>query len=140
MSSFSGIEDAKVQQGGVYLLQGTYDLIINSVKVGRSRKGEEFFAVDFEIETSSNPERTPGSTVSWMTMRRFDGYLPAVKGFILAAMDAADGDVTAAVCDAAVSVDQPLAGQRVKAQAVDIITRAGKPFTKIQFFASKIPF
>jgi len=140
MGSFKGIESAKVQQGGVYLLQGTYDLLIGSAKVGKSRKGEEFFAVDFEIEQSTHPDRPAGSQVSWMTMRRFDGYLPAVKGFLLAAMDAQEGDVTEEVCDTAVGVDQPLAGQRVKAQVIDIVTRAGKPFTKVQFFASKIPF
>lgn len=137
MGIFSGIEDATVMQGGVYLLPGKYTLRIEACKIGKSRKGEEFFVAEFTILSSSNAQRPVGSRCSWMVMRRFDSFLANVKGFIAAALSCTEDEVTSQVSEGIVGPEQPLTGSLIEAQAVEIMTKKNLPFTKTQFFSAE---
>lgn len=143
MSVFAGVEKATVNNGGVYLLAGSYELSINATKLGTTRQGDKFFVAEMTILSSTNPERPAGSKVSWMTMRRFDSFLSNVKGFVCAAMNVPEQEINEEVCNMVVGEDQPLVGQKLQAQAIDTVTKKGAPFTKTQFFAAgsaAIPF
>ena len=131
MGMFDGIEGASSSKGGVYLLPGNYLLAVQAAKIGSSRNKGDFFVVEFEIVSSDNPERPVGSRVSWMTMKNNDAFLGNVKGFAQAALDMAEDDITAEDIEAMIDDEQPLVGVQVKAQATNIVTRAGKDFTKV---------
>jgi hypothetical protein len=133
MGLFDGIENVQVTQRSEYLKAGQYLLEIQAIKMGESRSGEGFFLSEFKIIESSNPELPPGAPVTWMTMKRFESFLKGIKAFIAAAAGCTIDEVTQAICDAAVSEDQPLAGVRVSAFAKDIKTKKGGDFTKVMF-------
>ena len=134
MGLFDGIENVQVTQRNEYLKAGQYLLEIQAIKMGESsRTGEGFFLSEFKIIESSNAELPPGAPVTWMTMKRFESFLKGIKAFIAAAAGCTIDEVTQAICDAAVSEDQPLAGVRVSAFAKDIKTKKGGDFTKVMF-------
>lgn len=133
MGLFDGIENVQVTQRSEYLKAGQYLLEIQAIKMGESRSGENYFLSEFKIIESSNPELPPGAPVTWMTMKRFESFLKGIKAFIAAAAGCTIDEVTQAICDAAVSEDQPLAGVRVSAFAKDIKTKKGGDFTKVMF-------
>ena len=133
MGLFDGIENVQVTQRSEYLKAGQYLLEIQAIKMGESRNGEGYFLSEFKIIESSNPELPPGAPVTWMTMKRFESFLKGIKAFIAAAAGCTIDEVTQAICDAAVSEDQPLAGVRVSAFAKDIKTKKGGDFTKVMF-------
>jgi len=130
---FDGIEKVEVSQRSEYLQPGSYVLEIQAIKEGTSRSGEDYFLSEFKIIESSNDELPAGAPVTWMTMKRFDSFLKGVKAFIAAAAGCTVDEVTQAICDAAVSSDQPMAGARVSAFAKNIKTKKGGDFTKVTF-------
>ena len=133
MGLFDGIEKVEVSQRSEYLQPGSYVLEIQAIKEGTSRSGEDYFLSEFKIIESSNDELPAGAPVTWMTMKRFDSFLKGVKAFIAAAAGCTVDEVTQAICDAAVSSDQPMAGARVSAFAKNIKTKKGGDFTKVSF-------
>jgi|DEB0MinimDraft_3_1074331.scaffolds.fasta_scaffold28200_2 hypothetical protein len=133
MGLFDGIEKVEVSQRSEYLQPGSYVLEIQAIKEGTSRSGEDYFLSEFKIIESSNDELPAGAPVTWMTMKRFDSFLKGVKAFIAAAAGCTVDEVTQAICDAAVSSDQPMAGARVSAFAKNIKTKKGGDFTKVTF-------
>ncbi len=136
MGMFKGIESAVVQEGGVYLEPGEYLLRVAACKEGTSRKGDEFFVAEFEVVESTNDLRPVGSRVSWMTMRRFDSFLSNVKGFVCAVAKEEADTIDEEAADLVVGDSQPLVGEEVRAQATEIETRTGRPFTRVRFFAA----
>ena len=133
MGLFDGIEKVEVSQRSEYLQPGSYVLEIQAIKEGTSRSGEDYFLSEFKIIESSNPELPPGAPVTWMTMKRFDSFLKGVKAFIASAAGCTVDEVTQAICAAAISDEQPMAGARVSAFAKNVVTKKGGDFTKVQF-------
>jgi len=136
MSLFNGIRDAKVGQGGVYFLPGLYEVEIQKVHTLVSRKREDLFIVEAKILESNNPDRAPGSSASWLVNFKQDAALGNIKGFIAACngIDPADevrvnDEVDEDVCEYVVSEENPLAGTRVKLEAVMKKTKSGGDFT-----------
>ena len=65
MGLFANIENAKATEGGNYLHAGVYDLEVIRLSVGTTRKGVPFFAADFKVIGSNNPDHKPGEVVNW---------------------------------------------------------------------------
>lgn len=136
MGLFTGIEDAKISAGGVYFVEGLYIVEIVKVSTIRSRKNEDLFIVETEIQSSSAPERKVGTTCSWVVNLKQDAALGNIKAFIAAAngIDPADTEqvkqeITEEVVEFACSDDNPLAGTKLNLECVAIKTKAQKDFT-----------
>lgn len=136
MSAFSGIEKTRVYQNAPYLAPGQYELSIVALKLVDSTKkrGQQFFVAEFRVVTSSNEDFKSGDLVSWMVdMDHGDTALSNCKAFACAVLDCEEDDVVAATLDKLVSVEQPAADVRVKANAFTIKTKAGNDFTKVRW-------
>ncbi len=136
MGLFSGIEDARLNQGGVYFLAGKYEVEVVRCLTMTSRKKDDLFIVEALIHATSNSARPVGTKASWIVNFKQDAALGNIKSFIAACngIPAHDEDrirkeVTDDVCEYAVSDDNPLAGTRLSLSCTEIKTRAGTPFT-----------
>jgi hypothetical protein len=129
--------------GGIYFKSpGLYLCSIAKVKVDRAQAGFPYFLVEFECIESSHDDIRPGMRVSWMATLKNETFKATfwanVKGAVLAAIQTqrpgtTANDITDAVLAQVCSEAQPLTGIRVRAQASDIRTRTGNPFTKVVF-------
>lgn len=134
MGLFSKIKEASVNQGGVYILPGTYVAEVESCKIGETRKGEAFFVADLKVIESDNEERAEGSHMSYMVMSSWDSFESNVKAFIMGVMGCEEEEVDEEMAENAISEDQPLAGERVKIEATNVKTKSGGDFTKCRWF------
>jgi len=153
MGLFSGIEDAKEYAGGVYLSEGVYnDLEIVGVKTLITRKKEEMFCVEVLVHESVGPKAVmPGVKAAWMCNKKHDAFLGNVLSFMRPCASekyqqpVQTGDISEEDMELAVSSENPYAGTHMKAVAVNIKTRSGGDFTKVEwqpksvFTTSKTP-
>lgn len=141
MGLFSGITEAKEYSGGVYLTEGVYtDLEITAVKTIVTRKNEEMFCVEVLVHESTGPKAImPGAKAAWMCAKKHDGFLGNVLSFMRPCAaekfqkDIKSGDIVEDDMVAAVSSENPYAGTHMKATAVNIKTRKGADFTKVEW-------
>ena len=141
--------DVQPNSGGVYFqAPGIYVASIAKIKVDQARAGFPYFLVEFDLVESSHPQLAVGARVSWMaTLKNAthkDTFRSNVKGFVLAALQAqrpatTSQEITDAVIAAVTGEQQPLTGIRIRAQAANITTREGKPFTKVTFQPYQMP-
>lgn len=129
MGSFKGVQDARVGGGGVYFLQGVYQVKIKKVWMQTSRKREDFFMIDAQIIESNNDKRTAGMTCTQMIKMSLDAALGNVKGFVAAAMGIDPDEVDEEMCEACVEDDNPVADTIMNLEVVDIKTREGGDFS-----------
>lgn len=137
MGKYDSIGDARVMEGGVYFEPGLFLVKIMAVKEGKTRKGDEFFVVECQIEESTHSELVAGKNVSWMVMMKQDAALSNIKQFTAIAggellgeevpYEAVDGKSV----EKLLSTDNPLKGTLLGADVTEIETRAGKPFNKV---------
>lgn len=141
MGLFDGIENAKPTEGGVFLREGVYEEIeILGIKVGRTRKGRDFFVVEGKILKATGPQANPvGSQASWMEMLDRDNALGSVRAFVAALCGCELDEVDEKAVSALVSKDQPGVGGVIKAEASMVKTRAGGDFTKVRWTHVKPP-
>jgi hypothetical protein len=127
---FERIGNSQPTEGGVYPIPGVYPLLyVNTLKMIKSRKGEDVFIADFDIVTSDVPERPAGSVMSWVCNFKHDAA-PGNVRLLLAAVTATPLDqVDAAGSQFAVSPQNPCHGRLVRLTASQTITKSGNPFT-----------
>ena len=132
MGIFSGIKDAQVSSGGVYFVPGLYPVVeVDACKMIFTRKNEELFVAECKIIESEVPERGPGTHASFTAnITRHDAALGNIKGFMVAGFNCSADEITDDVAEEVVSARQPLAGVRLRLEAVNVGTRAGGDFTK----------
>jgi hypothetical protein len=138
-----GFNQAEAGGGGIYFkAPGLYLCSISKVKVDRAQAGFPYFLMEFDCLESSHPDIRPGMRVAWMATLKNDTFKATfwsnVKQAVLAAVQnqqpsATGAQITDAVIASVCSEQQPLTGIRLRAQASDIRTRAGQPFTKVVF-------
>jgi hypothetical protein len=133
MGIFGKIGEAQYSDGGVYLLPGVYRLEIKSCVYKRTRKGQDAFIVEFKIMESTNQERLPGSTCSWMVTMDKEPALGNIKQFIAETVEQDMAAINEQIAEAVVSAQNPLGGRFVRASAVNIKTKAGRDFTKVKY-------
>ena len=137
MGSFTGIGEAKVGAGGVYFLEGTYQVEVLKVFTMRSRQKDDLFIVECRILESENEKRPAGTKASWVVSFKHDSALGNIKGFVAAAngIDPNDdervtAEVTEEAVEMAVSDDNPLQGLTMGLVCTMVSTKAGNPFTR----------
>ena len=140
-SFFTGIEKAQTYGASQYLKPGQYTLTVDNVSVIDSKRtpGRRYFLVEFCVVATDSDYYKEGDTVSWMVdLSRADTAFPNIKGFAVALLDNINEDeVTSEAMDALISDDQPARGLSVCANAFEITTRAGNPFTKVVWSAHR---
>lgn len=142
MGLFGKINEAKYSEGGIYILPGVYRLRVDTVKAIRTRTAKDAFVVEVTIMESTNKDRLPGSACTWMVTLDKEPALGNIKQFISVAAPCEMDQVTEAVAEA-VTVEkgenaQPLKGRIVRCSAVEIMTKANRPFTKVKFIADSV--
>ena len=138
-----GFNNTEAGGGGIYFKSpGLYLCAVSKVKVDRAQAGFPYFLMEFECVESSHPDIRPGMRVSWMATLKNDTFKATfwanVKQAVLAAVQSQQPAATAQqITDAVIATvcgdAQPLTGVRVRAQASEIRTRTGSPFTKVVF-------
>jgi hypothetical protein len=133
-SIFSGIKEAEPSRGGLYFKPGTYSVKILKCSQLKTRKREDAFLVETEVIESDSAEIKKGMRPSWMVMIREDtSALGNIKSFIAAATSSDEDEVDEAVGDYVIGAKQPLAGKIMKALVVNVPTRSGGTFTKVEW-------
>lgn len=134
MSDFDGIENASVSQKLPPLQPGTYTLEAEAFKMITSRTKGKLFIAEYKVLEAQGPNTNPvGSRCSHIIKMSLENALGNVKALTAAVVGEPEEAVTTKMCDALVSDKQPGKGKRVRAQAGSITTRAGKPFTLVNY-------
>lgn len=142
MGLFSGLNQAKVGNSGVYFLPGTYVVECQKIHIVNTRAGGNLFVFESKILESSREERPVGSSCSWAVKMELDAAEGNIKE-LLAALSgknprdeaALQGEDWEAIGELAVSDEQPFEGERVHVSAVekDKKTKPGETFTLCRF-------
>jgi hypothetical protein len=158
MGLFAGIDEATPTKGGVYFQPGKYIVEIAAVKTIKSQreKNKDFFVIETEVIASDHTAQANGLKAGSKPSQAIDMgnimAIPNVKGFVAAVSgvhpDATDLNtqivavwqgLTGAVLNVKqiteriIAGDNPCGGVRLFAEAVEIKTRGGEPFTKINW-------
>ena len=134
MGIFGNIKDAKYSDGGVYLKKGVFRLEILKVLYKKTRQGKDAFIAEFKVLESTNTELLSGCVCSWMVTLDKEPALGNIKQFLAEALAVNMEQITEQIVEAVIDeAKNPLAGKFVRAAAVDIMTKAGRPFTKVKF-------
>ena len=142
MGLYGKISEAKYSDGGVYLKKGVFRLEILKVLHKTTRQNKEAFIAEFKVLESTNTELLPGCVCSWMVTLDKEPALGNIKQFLSEAMStpARSVDMSEIVEQIVEFViaetgpkSNPLKGTIVRAAAVDIMTKANRPFTKVKF-------
>ncbi len=135
MSVFDGIENAQVWENkGSYLLPGSYDLEIVSIKSFETRKKERAFVAEFKVLGTSNKEINIGAVHSWFTSSRHENFLSNVKAMATALLST-DGpidpsQITAEIMDSLVDKDgATVRGSRIRCDVRLVDTKSGGKFS-----------
>jgi hypothetical protein len=135
MSIFDKIEAATFSEGGNYIKPGAYDLEVVKLKIGQTRKKENFFAASFKVLGTSNPDCRVGEVVDWFCSDKHDSFLGNVKQFAVALLSAAGpvapDAITSQLMDGLVDKDgAAVAGSRIRVQVTMVPTKAGGTFSR----------
>ena len=137
MGMLAKISEAKYSEGGVYILPGVYRLEVIKCIAKATRTGKNAFIAEFKILESTHKDRLPGSLCSWVVTLDKEPALGNIKQFISEAagvpIEAVDEAGAEAIVAETGPSPNPLAGYIVRAAAVDILTKAGRTFTKVKF-------
>jgi len=118
-----------------YPIPGAYPvLLVDFVKMIRTRKDEDFFVAEFEILQSKVAERPAGTRMSWMCNLKHDSSPRNIKEFICALMAVDKDAVTPEAVKYACGPDNPCHGRLVRLEASEITTKAGNPFTVCDWY------
>ena len=136
------VEGAQASAGtGTYVEPGAYIVDLDLCKRGVSRKGKKYFLVELDILASTNPDRPPGSRMTWQVNipELVDGKyenpaLGNVKKFVATVMKSDIQEVTGKVLDLVTSPAQPLRGKRMRISATNIELKNGNDFTAVEWF------
>jgi hypothetical protein len=136
MSVFDGIAEATYNEGGNYLHPGSYDLEIVKLKVGQTRKKDDFFAADLKILGTTSDMRI-GEIANFFTSTKQERalFLGNVKGFAKALLSATgeidDGAITPEVMDGICDKNgAAVVGARIRVQVTQVPTLAGGTYSR----------
>jgi hypothetical protein len=130
------VKEAQYFERGNFIRPGLYVVEVSKVKEGRMRapKNTGFFVAEMKVLETSEPKLHPvGSTMAWMATADKDAFLGNVKHFVSAAGNMGLEEVDVEMMKMAVSEENPLAGIVMRAEAVNVKTKADKDFTRVRF-------
>ena len=139
MGIFANIENAKATEGGNYLHAGVYDLEVIRLSVGTTRKGVPFFAADFKVIGSNNPDHKPGEVVNWFVGFDKEPALGNVKAFAVACLSSEGAvdpaTITEKVMESLVDKGgEAVVGTQLKVQVSLVDTKGGGKYSKHLWF------
>ena len=135
MGVFSGIENAKSTEGGNYLKPGVYDLEVIRLSVGTTRKGVPFFAADFKVLGSNNPDHNANEVVNWFVGFDKEPSLGNVKAFAVACLSSEGPVDPASITESLVDKGgEAVVGTQLKCQVTLVDTRGGGKYSKHLWF------
>lgn len=150
MSRFKGIQDAPVYKTGQYFKPGKYKVRIKAVKWVTSAVGSKnYFVIETEVVQSDNTEVPVGGERSHVIDMASAMGKPNVKAFVACAsgFDPGITDINdkvceywsraigesldfESICELIISDANPLQGNVMDLECMEIETRQGTPFTK----------
>jgi hypothetical protein len=141
MGIFDGIEHVAAEGASLrqYFSPGNYKVTIDSVFLHEKRLGGgKLFIVETTVDDSDNPLIKAGEHRNWVQSFSIPTALPRVKSFIGAAhglcpqrqLADINSKITPAICNEAVSCENPLRGKKLKLTCIGKTTRAGKEFVQ----------
>lgn len=135
MGDFDTIEQAQVSSKQPPLREGKYVLEIEVNKILNTRSKGKAAITEFRvIEAEGLKANEPGSKASWFNKLANDATLGNLKQYIAAALKNPDlSKVTPVVAEKMYGPGNPGKGYKVRAEAVQITTKAGTPFTRVDF-------
>lgn len=141
MGIFDKIKEASMMEGGAYVLPGIYRVQIDVCKQKETRKKIGMVAVEMRVLESSNPDRPPGSAMSWVVTADKDAFLSNIKQFLSAVGIPINGvvhrltpeDVDPAGAEMVFSAGNPLKGHFARIYAYNVLTKAKTDFTRVKW-------
>lgn len=140
MGLFTGVENAKMSEGGIYAQEGRYEVEVKTMKMITSRKNENFMLVEFEVlsakKTGGEEPTGNGVTCGYMMNAGQDSFLGNAKAVVTAATAELSGEdfdavkVTTADMDLAVSSENPFSGVKLNLDVVKVKTKKGTDYSK----------
>jgi hypothetical protein len=139
MGVFSGIENAKSTEGGNYLKPGVYDVEVVRLSTGKTRKGVDFFAADFKVLGSNNPDHRVGDIANWFVGFDKEPALGNVKAFAVACLSSEGAvdpaTITEKVMESLVDKGgEAVVGTQLKVQVTLVDTKGGGKYSKHLWF------
>jgi hypothetical protein len=146
----AGIEQAKVSKTGLYFKVGKYRVKINAVRWIKASVGaKEFVVIETEVLESNNNEVPVGAERSQVIDMTGVMGMSNVKGFVAAisGVDSSSSNLNeqieaywagllgsplplSDICDMICSEANPLGGEEIDLECVEVTKRDGDPFTK----------
>jgi len=138
MSWAKKIAGAELYGTGNYIKAGKYRGVIRDVKIHESvHKKATYFLVEYDIQQTTAAEYKPGDSVTWRNNLDQPSGPSNALGFSMAVGKSCfenfdKSRATEKWNESLVALDEnPARGLVMDMEAVDILTRAGNPFTKI---------
>ena len=143
MGAFARFKNARSSMGAIRRFEvGNYRCSIKSVKFDKTRKGEEFFAVEFDIQEARTGEMQEGEIVNWGTFSSWDSYESQVKDFVCKTYNTSDTEIDEMSEDEFEELMQALAGapqaatgRLLDVDCIPIKNKAGEDAKAVRFFA-----
>ncbi len=132
---FGNIKDAKMRVGANYVKEGHFLLRMDAVKIDKKRNGVIFMAVEMtvlKVLDGSTNHKVGEAVCHWLDTTK-DSFLGNVKSMIAHIMDMKPEDITKEHAVLICGPDQPMTGNVVEVQAKQIMTKANKPFTEVNY-------
>jgi hypothetical protein len=130
-SVFDRVANAEEQEGASYPEPGVYPLLmVDTIKMIKSRKGDDLFIAEFEILQSDVSSRPVGSRMQYVANFRHDPTPSAVKAFFTKLTGSSSDEVTSESLKFAVGEKQPCKGRLVRMEATQVKTKSDRDFTK----------
>ena len=145
LNLLSGIENAPTYGAGQWFLPGEYRLELKEARIQPSSQHQgkvyviaEFTILECALVDGDRPDYQPGATVTSIVDLGHASAKSNIKGMVMALVPTLDeaqitNQTVAQLCGA----DQPASGFKVRANAKEITTRAGNPFTKVTYRADE---
>lgn len=135
---FKNLKEAKARVGSDWLSEGHYWCMIQRVKIDENRTNQAAFFIEMVTlkildDADGKGHRRPGIDVTHAIWQRFDSFLGNVKQFLTVVLDEDPNDIDMEHVEMVIEDDQPLSGTVVEVKGTQILTKAGKPFTRIDY-------
>lgn len=137
MGQFSQIDKAQVNLGGNWLKPpGRYTVYVSACKTPKNRKNKLFYVVELDILASNNPDCRAGMKASCVfNLTDHDAAWGNLRGFLSAAATCSVEEVDEKFVDESVSADNPMRGQLVDVEVINVKTESGGNFSKHIWYA-----
>lgn len=143
MGAFARFKNARSAIGAIKRFEiGNYLCAVKSVKFDKTRKGEEFFAVELQINEVRSGEMSEGEIVNWGTFSSWDSYESQVKDFICKVYNSSDKEFDEMsekdfeeLMDALTGASQAATNRLITVDCIKVVNKAGEDAKAVRFYA-----